>query len=174
MAAKIVWNSRDNNFIGHVMTEEEMASLCDIYQTLDPDRKTKKTHYVLQTVWRDISSKFDVLGPYYTSESGFDHKSLIAIGQETILKLNWYGFQTIAIVCDGASPNLSMVKLWTAGTKGAYGVRKSSGDGDRNQVQPWFRDSFTGRNVYFVICPSHQVYCNDNSFPSTPLKHFIA
>ncbi len=77
----MVWNSRDNGFIGHVMTEQEMASLCDVYQSLDPDRKTKKTQYVLQTIWIDWSSKFDVLGPYFPTETGSDHKFLTMVVQ---------------------------------------------------------------------------------------------
>ena len=53
------------------MTEEEMTSLCDVYQTLDPERKIKKTKSILQTIWRDLSSKFDVLGPYLSLASAF-------------------------------------------------------------------------------------------------------
>jgi len=113
VATKLAWNSRDHKFIGHVMTEEEMASLCDIYQTLDAGRKIKKTKTILQTIWRDLSSKFDVLGPYFTSENGFDTKQLITITQETMMKFHWFGFHTAVIVVDGASSNLSMIKLWT-------------------------------------------------------------
>lgn len=133
-----------------------MASLCDVYQTLDPERKTKKTKSILQTIWRDLSSKFDVLGPYYTSESGFDAKSLITITQEVMLKFHWFGFHTAVIIVDGSSCNLSMIKLWTERKKGVYGVRDKESE-DKHIVKPWFIDSFNGRKVYFVICPSHQV-----------------
>lgn len=84
------------------MTEEEMVSLRDVYQTLDPERKTKKTKSILQTIWRDLSSKFDVLGPYFTSETGFDTKNLIVITQDTMMKLHWFGFHTVVIIVDGA------------------------------------------------------------------------
>ena len=119
----MAWNARDHKFIGHVMTEVEMASVCDVYQTLDPQRKIKKTRTTLQTIWRDLSSKFDVLGPYYTSETGFDTKNLIAITQETMLNFHWFGFHTVVIIPDGASSNLSMIKLWFERRKGAYSVR---------------------------------------------------
>ena len=137
------------------MTEVEMASLCDVYQTLDPQRKIKKTKTILQTIWRDLSSKFDVLGPYFTSETGFDTKNLIVITQETMLKLHWFGFHTAVIIVDGASSNLSMIKLWTEKRKGAYSVRDEAED--KHLVKPWFVDSFNGHKVYFIICPSHQV-----------------
>ena len=99
--AKLAWNSRDHKFTGHVMTEEEMSSLCDVYQTLDPERKTACTHYILQTVWRDLSSKYDVLGPYFTSQKGFESKFLIVSIHETMLKFHWYGFHTAVIVVMG-------------------------------------------------------------------------
>ena len=139
------------------MTEEEMTSLCDVYQTLDPERKIKKTKSILQTIWRDLFSKFDVLGPYFTSETGFDAKSLITITQETMLKFHWFGFHTAVIVVDGASSNLSMIKLWTERIKGAYSTR--DGTEDKHLVKPWFIDPFNGHDhkVYFIICPSHQV-----------------
>lgn len=129
----MAWNSRDHKFIGHVMTEDEMASLCDIYQTMDPERKTRKTKSILQTIWRDLSSKFDVLGPYFTSETGLDTKNLITITQETIMKFHWFGFSTTVIVVDGASSNLSMIKLWTERRKGAYGIRDET---DKHIVKP--------------------------------------
>ena len=137
------------------MTEDEMASLCDVYQTLDPERKTKKTRSILQTIWRDLSSKFDVLGPYFTSENGFCTKNLITITQDTMMKLHWFGFHTAIIIVDGASCNLSMIKLWTERRKGAYGIREEMED--KHAVKPWFIDPFNGQHVYFIICPSHQV-----------------
>ena len=48
-----------------------------------------------------------------------------------------------------------MIKLWTEQTKGAYGVRENIED--KHAVKPWFIDTFNGRNVYFVVCPTHQV-----------------
>lgn len=50
------------------MTHDEMSTLCDVYQTLHPDFREKRTTYVLQTLWRDLTSDFDIIGPHYTSE----------------------------------------------------------------------------------------------------------
>ena len=47
--------------IGLAMSSADMASLADLYATLDED-KTKHTNYVLQFLWRDMTSKFDVIG----------------------------------------------------------------------------------------------------------------
>ena len=137
------------------MTDEEMSSLCDIFQTLDPDRKTKQAKYVLQLLWRDLSSKFDLLGSYYTSETGFDAKFMMTAIHESMLKLHWFGFHTAAIVLDGACSNLTMIKIWSEGKKEAYGIRADAED--KHAVKPWFIDSYNGKKVYFVICPSHMV-----------------
>ena len=49
VAAKLHWNSRNDNFVGHTMTSQEMATLSDLYETLETDPETKKTDYVMQT-----------------------------------------------------------------------------------------------------------------------------
>ena len=76
---KLLWNSRDQKFAGHAMTHEEMSSLCDVYQSLQSDFRQKKTTYVLQTLWRDLSSSFDILGPHYTSDGTMHVRGIIMI-----------------------------------------------------------------------------------------------
>ena len=63
-----------------------------------------------------------------------------------MLKLHWFG----SIFVDGASSNLSMIKLWTERRKGAYSVRVDEAE-DKHIVKPWFLDPFNGHRVYFVI-----------------------
>ena len=50
------------------MTHDEMTILCDVYWTLQPSFRQKRTSYVLQTLWRDLTSDIDIVGPHYTSE----------------------------------------------------------------------------------------------------------
>ena len=57
----LAWNSKNMEIIGLAMTAEDMSSLSDVYQILEEDN-TKKTNYVLQFLWRDMTSKFDVIG----------------------------------------------------------------------------------------------------------------
>ncbi len=52
----VQWNSRNDEFIGHAMTPYEMVTLHGVYDALDTVDKTSKTSYVLQTLWRDLSS----------------------------------------------------------------------------------------------------------------------
>lgn len=46
------------------MCAADMASLHDIYENVDEDEECNKTDYILQFLWRDMTSDFDVLGPY--------------------------------------------------------------------------------------------------------------
>ena len=64
VAAKLHWNSRDDSIVGHSMTPDEMATLCDLFSVLNDDPQTSKADYTMQTLWRDTSSNCDVVGPY--------------------------------------------------------------------------------------------------------------
>ncbi len=60
----------------------------------------------------------------------------------------------MAIVCDGASSNISALKS-SCGNSGAYGVNNSS---DQHEVTPWFTNPFNPeRKIFWVVCPNHQV-----------------
>jgi len=40
---------------------------------------------------------------------------------DAMFKFHKFGFKTVAVVCDGASSNLSMIKLMSGGEAKAYG-----------------------------------------------------
>ena len=107
--AKVLWNAKSNKLVGLAMTPEDMSSLQDLYMSLDLD-SNRKANYVLQFLWRDICSDFDVLGPYYTCSRSLENKFIIACILDALKKLHWYGFQTKVIICDGASSNLKAIK----------------------------------------------------------------
>lgn len=92
------------------MSTDQLCTLHDIYRMLDDTARTKQTTYVLQFMWRDVSSEFDIIGPYFTSADGLETKFLCACLMETMQVFEAYGFRISAIVCDGASCNLSLLK----------------------------------------------------------------
>ena len=124
------------------------VSFQDVYQSLDPDAKTQTTSYV-QTLWRDLTSEFDIIGPYYTSADGLKSCFLLPCIMDTIYQFNLFGFKTFMIIWDGASPNLTMLKL-LCGRSGAY-------IHDKYKVPVSFTNPFTGQKIFQLICPSHQV-----------------
>ena len=150
----VQWNSRNEEFIGHAMTAHEMLTLHDVYEALEV-HKTSKTSYVLQTLWRDLSSDYDIIGPYYTSEGGLKSKFLLACLYDALRQLHQFNFKVIAIVCDGASSNLTSLKA-LCHRQGAYGRDLSQKD-DPHKVPVSFRNPYSGQDVFLLICPSHQV-----------------
>ena len=100
-----MWNSRSQRVVGLAMSHEDMACL-HVYQTLDEDATTKSTTYILQFLWRDLTSPFDVVGPYYSSSGTLEAKFILGIVLETIKVFHLFGFNTSLLVCDGASSTL--------------------------------------------------------------------
>ena len=87
------------------MNSDDLPSLHDVYSLLDEDEKIKETNYMLQFVQHDLSSKSDIIGPYYSSAQGFDSKFTMACLQDTLYFFEAYSFHVVAIIGDGASWN---------------------------------------------------------------------
>ena len=107
-------------------------------------KSVKKTTYILQFLWRDLSSDFDVVGPHFNCSSTMEAQSLHSIVIQTTLALCRFGFRVRAFLCDGASSNLSLLKLLCGYTSGEV-------------EKPWFKSPFDGILIYLLVCPSHQV-----------------
>ena len=101
-----------------------MVSLHDIYEEQDPFRRQMRVSYAHQFLWRDLTSEFDVTGPYYKSEVGMKHQFVMTCILTTIHAFHLYGFEVMAIVLDGASTNLAAMKYFTMGKAGAYGMNE--------------------------------------------------
>ena len=73
--------------------------------------------------------------------------------------LQLYNLETIAALCDGASSNLSAIKILTGFGHGAY-VAKQAGTYDNiHEMKTWFTNPFIDKKVFTLICPSYQVCC---------------
>lgn len=51
---------------GYAMSPDELPWLHDVFMSIGEDCDQQKTSYILQFLWRDLTSKFDVIGPYLT------------------------------------------------------------------------------------------------------------
>ena len=132
-------NSRGHQLVDLAMSHDELASL------LDPDCRSKQTTYILQFLWRDLTSPFDVVGPYFKSSGPLESKLILSCVYESIRVFHLYGFKTCALVCDAAAPNVTVIKA-------TMGVKSDT------EVKPDFRNPFEPtKMVYTNICPSHQV-----------------
>ena len=135
------------------MTQSDLISLSDVYEELCED-KLKIITYILQFLWRDVSSKFDLIGPYFTSESGLDARFTTACLFEVLRALECVGFNVIGLVCDGASSNLTVLKK-LCGIEGQFDLDLSSAD--PFLVPCSFKNPFSDSLVWCIVCPSHQI-----------------
>ena len=80
---------------------------------------------------------------------------MIACIMDSLQKFESFGFHVSMIVVDGASANLSMIRL----LMGKMCVFATNSDSDDpHSICPSFPNPFTGENIHVVICPSHQVF----------------
>jgi len=84
VVSSLIWNSRSHKIIGLAMTEENQASLHDVFQLFGKDHRTKQASYMLQFLWRDVTSSFDIVGPYFSSEESMNAKFICSCVLETI------------------------------------------------------------------------------------------
>ena len=72
--SRLMWNSRSQTIIGLAMNAEDQASLHDAYEVFHKDKPVEQTAYIMQFLWRDLTSSYDIVGPYYTSSDNFTAK----------------------------------------------------------------------------------------------------
>ena len=158
VACQLIWNSRSQKLSGLCMTHQDLSSLNDIYQLLQqPQQAPKQTSYILQFLWRDLTSCYDIVGPYFTCSESVDGKFILACVLETVKLFQTHGLKTSLLVCDGCAANLTTIKT-THGYSGAYSVL-SDGSRDKFEIKPWMINLFCPPDlIYWMICPKHQVH----------------
>ena len=120
--SRMMWNSRSQKVMGLCMNHVEQSLLSDVYQMLDDD-VAHQTCYILQFLWRDLTSDYDIIGPYFTCSKSLEAKFIISCVLETVKLFQLHSLKTSIIVCDGASSNLAAIKA-THNHYGAYPIQK--------------------------------------------------
>ena len=62
-----------------------------------------------------------------------------------MLAFTQFGFSVRTLLSDGASANLSLMKMLCGHVDGTGGISR------------WFTSPYDGGKVYLIVCPSHQV-----------------
>ena len=75
---------------------------------------------------------------------------------ETMHLFYIFDFDTVLLICDGASANLKLLKLLCSGESGMFPIRENEGI-NRYKVPTSFRNIYSISDVYVFICPSHQL-----------------
>lgn len=121
VACQLMWNSRNQTLTGLAMTSKHMSSLTDAYQLLQTPQTPAQTSYILQFLWRDLTSGYDIVGPYFTCAESVNCKFILACVLESIKLFQHHGLKTSLLVCDGCAANLTSIKA-THGQCGAYSL----------------------------------------------------
>ena len=73
------------------MMPGDLSSLNDIYKVLQDPGNSMQTSYILQFLWRDLTSSYDIVGPYFTSSTSVENKCVTACIFETIKLFQYHG-----------------------------------------------------------------------------------
>ena len=69
-----------------------------MYEGLCQDEKRQKTAYKVQFLWRDLSSDFDVVGPYFNCSMSLEMPYLHMMVMRTMLAFCQFGFSVRALL----------------------------------------------------------------------------
>lgn len=157
--SKILFDMNGGTVKGFAMTPEELPFLHDIFESVDPSRNIKAS-YILQFIWRDLTSSYSIIGPHFACEKSWDHSFLYDCVMRTVKLFSLYKFRVRVLVCDGASSNLALLKV-LAGSKACQIPVEEEGTGiERYLPKMEFSNPYDeeeDNTVNMIICPSHQV-----------------
>jgi len=135
----------NSELVGFACSAEDLVSLRDIY--LDDSREKSDAEtpcsYVLQFMWRDMTSRFDVIGPYWTSVGTFTGGGVNGCFWEALCWFSRYGFAVHEVLCDAASTNVKFIKLCCPHAD--------------LFTRPACLNPFTGKNMFFILDPEHML-----------------
>ena len=156
---KVAWNLKGGGITGFTIPEDELKVLHDVYSNT-VQFGAQKASYIMQFLWRDITSAYDLVGPYFPIESSIASSTLTEFVMLCLKAFTSYGFKVAIILCDGASSNLTVLKMLTGYGRTQFPVNEAA---DSLYDKIFLDVSFpnpedpTGRPIFVMICPSHQV-----------------
>ena len=137
-----------------------LKALHDVFSaTVEPG--AQKASYIVQFLWRDLTSNFDLIAPYFPVGSSMKSSVLQEFVMLSLKALTSYGFKVSILLCDGASSNLTVLKLLSEHPKAQFPTRP---DAETTRERYFVNASFTnpedplGNRIFLMICPSHQEY----------------
>ena len=141
------------------MAEDEMPVLHDVYSSVIHSG-CQKASYIVQFLWRDLTSGYDMIGPYFPVLKSMDANTLQQFFMLCLKSFTAYGFRVSIVLCDGASSNLTLLKMLCGYPRAVLPMNDAAED---SRARYFVDMSFTnpedssGNPVFAMICPSHQV-----------------
>ncbi|KAL9953963.1 hypothetical protein ACROYT_G041447 [Oculina patagonica] len=156
---KVAWNLKGAGITGFSASEDELKVLHDVFSAA-VQSGAQKASYIVQFLWRDLTSSFDLVGPYFPLEGTMQSSALQEFLMLTLKALTSYGFKVSILLCDGASSNLTVLKLLSGHPRTQF---STSMDAETLRERYFVDVSFTnpedplGNPIFLMICPSHQL-----------------
>lgn len=122
---KVSWNLKGAGITGYSASEDELKVLHDVYSTaVQPG--SQKASFIVQFLWRDFTSGFDLIGPYFPVDSSMSSSVLEELIMLCLKALSSYGFKVSILLCDEASSNLTVLKLLSGNPKAQFPVNSDA------------------------------------------------
>ena len=148
---KVAWNLKGGGITGFTMAEDVLPGLHDVFSSA--------IQSIVQFLWRDLTSGYDMIGPYFPVPNSMDSNILQDFLMQCLKSFTAYGFRVSIVLCDGASANLTLLKILCGFPRAVLPVHDAE-----DLSRKYFVDrSFTnpedphGNPIFAMICPSHQV-----------------
>ena len=157
---KVAWNLKGAEITGYSASEEELKVLQDVVYSTAVQTGSQKASYIVQFLWRDLTSGFDLIGPYFPVESSMSSNVLQELIMLCLEALSSYGFKVSILLWDGESSNLTVLKLLSANPKAQFPMNSDAETlRERYHVDASFinPEDPHGNPFFLMICPSHQV-----------------
>lgn len=167
--SKILFDMNGGTVKGFAMTPEELPFLQDIFESVDPTRNIKAS-YILQFIWRDLTSSYSIIGPHFAGEKSWNHSFLYDCLMRTVKLFSLYKFRVKILVCDGALSNLALLKLLAGYKVCQIPVKEEDIGIERYIPKMEFNNPYDEEEdsvVYIMTCPSHQVSQVENLIAET-------
>jgi len=156
-------NPKTDETHGFSLEAEQLHDLTDVYHHVQT-AKNIPCQYVMVSMWRCVDSPFEILGPITGSPAGLTAPGIYKFVWRCIEEFQYVGFETDITVCDGATPNLKLVRM------------NCDIASDGSQINPTCFNRFSRRELIMIFDPPHGLKTKRNSsvssFPNTGSRLF--
>ena len=140
---KLVMNAKSHQVVGWTVNQEQLGTLDCLYRKTT-NNEPPLVKQAMVCMWRDLDSKFDIVGPLVGSASGLTHRQINTYFWKSVEGFQQAGFSTDLCVLDGASWNLKFIQLNCP--KVGY---------TSPELVTWRFNPYTGFRIYFIMDPEH-------------------
>lgn len=145
---KVAWNLKGAGITGYSASAEELKVLQDVVYSTAVQTGSQKASYIVQFLWRDLTSGFDLIGPYFLVESSMSSNVLQELIMLCLEALSSYGFKVSILLWDGESSNLTVLKLLSGNPKAQFPMNS---DAEKTPKEHDRRNFWLGRYLWQIF-----------------------